>query len=225
MSYLAVFDWNATLFDDNEACLAGTNAVMAFFNLPEISIEKTQETFSFPLIHFYERNGLDADTYLAHVEETGQIFLRTYEAAARECGLRPGAWALLDWLREREVRCIVLSNHLQGPLERDVIRTGAADYMAHISGNTDYATITHTMNKRERLADYMEAHGYAPEQAFIIGDSHEEPELARNLGLIGISLSGGLLSVARLKKCNPHHLVHDLADVPAILAAEWGLAL
>src|SRR5688572_23570243 len=101
MKYLAAFDWNGTLFDDTQATLAATNACLASFGIPAIDMHRMQETFPFPLIHFYERMGVSADVYLARAEEEGNVFMATYEYAALKCGVMEGAFDLLNWLTEK----------------------------------------------------------------------------------------------------------------------------
>ncbi|MFA5593193.1 MAG: HAD hydrolase-like protein [Micavibrio sp.] len=223
MTYLAAFDWNGTLFDDTQATLTATNACMRSFGRPEIDLPTLQETFSFPLIHFYERMGVAIDDYLRRAEEEGNLFLNIYERAAGTCGVMDGAFDLLRWLKDAGVHCMILSNHLQPHLDADVERLGIAPYMQTISGNETKATITQGLSKQKRLTEYMEAHGFAPEKTFIIGDSHEEAELARRLGILGISIAGGLLSAARLEKYKADYIIEKLHEVRPILEERWKL--
>lgn len=223
MTYLAAFDWNGTLFDDTHATLAATNACLTSFGLPAIDMHTMQETFSFPLIHFYERMGVSADEYLARAEEEGNVFLAAYEPAALECGIMGGAFDLLDWLSEKGVHCMILSNHIQTHLSEDVERLGVTRYMQTVSGNETKATITQGLSKQIRLEAYMEEHGFSAERTFIIGDSHEEAELAKRLGILGISMAGGLLSAARLEKYKADYIVHRLEEVRPILENHWKL--
>lgn len=225
MTYLAVFDWNGTLFDDMAATHVGTNQSLAFFGKGPITIEEEQEAFTFPLIHFYEKMGINADEYLKHAEEVGDLFLSVYERENVKCGLAEGATDLLEWLRNQNVVCKILSNHRQEHLERDVRRFGIEHYFEEISGNANKATLVSGLSKRGRLEDYMGKNGYAPEKTFIIGDSHEEPELARQLGILGISISGGLLSPRRLEHYKKDYVIDSLTELPAILVREWNLAL
>ncbi len=223
MTYLAVFDWNGTLFDDTSATLKATNAVLAKFDIPAITMDRMQETFSFPLIHFYEKMGVSADEYLRRAEEEGQAYVEAYESHYHECNIADGAFELLEWLNERDVHSMILSNHMQENLDADVHRLGIAPHMKHISGNSERATITQGLSKQIRLEAYMEEHGFEPHKTFIIGDSHEEPELAKRLGIMGISIAGGLLSAARLEKYKADHIVQKLHEVRPFLEKRWKL--
>lgn len=224
MTYLAVFDWNGTLYDDTPATLKATNACLRSFNLPEIDMHTMQETFSFPLIHFYERMGVNVANYLERAEEESAVYLECYEVAKHECGIMEGTQDLLQWLNDCGVHCMILSNHLQEHLDGDVERLGVTPYMKHVSGNLTKATITQGLSKQIRLEAYMKEHGFDPAKTFIIGDSHEEPELAKRLGIIGISIAGGLLSAARLEKYKADYIIQKLAEVRPILEDRWNLA-
>lgn len=223
MTYLAAFDWNGTLFDDMSATLQATNACLRSFGKAEIDTHTMQENFSFPLIHFYERMGVSPDDYLSRAEQEGDLFLKTYESVNGACSIGEGAFELLQWLNDRGVHCMILSNHLQEHLDADVRRLGITPYMKGISGNELRATITQGLSKQMRLEAYMEKYGFTPDKTFIIGDSHEEPELARRLGLLGISIAGGLLSAARLEKYKADYIIHKLAEVRPILENHWKL--
>ena len=62
--------------------------------------------------------------------------------------------------------------------------------------------------------------GYKPENTYLIGDSTEEPEIAHQLGLKCISITGGYFSTPRLKAAKPDFIVHNLKDVIEILESE-----
>ncbi len=224
MTYLAVFDWNGTLFDDTHATLKATNIALARFGVGPIDMHTMQENFSFPLIHFYERMGVSPDTYLKHAEDEGAAYVDAYESCYGDCELGEGAIDLLDWLETQDFHTMILSNHLQQHLDADVERLGITSYMECVSGNAERATMTQGLSKQIRLEAYMKQHGFAPEKTFIIGDSHEEPELAKRLGIVGISIAGGLLSAARLEKYKADYIVHKLTEVRPILEKHWNLA-
>jgi phosphoglycolate phosphatase len=223
-SLLAVWDWNGTLFDDMAATHVATNASLAFFGKGPITLEEEQENFTFPLIHFYEKMNVPVDDYLEHAEEVGNLFHDIYNRESQKCALADGAVDALDWLQSHGVQMMILSNHRQKALDRDVSRFGLDGYFDLMSGNEKAATIVRGLNKLHRLEAYMQQNGFAPEDTFIIGDSHEEPEIAKKLGLLGISISGGLMSARRLAKYKKDYVIDSLRELPDILGREWNLA-
>ncbi len=221
--YLAVFDWNSTLFDDFPATYDATNECLKFFDIEPISKDSLREKFTFPLIHFYEKAGVPVDEYLKNTRELADIFHTKYDSLKQDCILMKGAIEALDFCTAHNMHCIILSNYNQAPLDLDVKHLGVADYFEVISGNQDPEAITSGTNKLERVQDYMGEHGFEAAHTFIIGDSHEEPQLATQLNILGISIAGGLLSPSRLEKYKKDYVIETLEELPAILAHEWGL--
>lgn len=214
---LAIFDWNGTLFDDAAANLSASNASLHVFNAPSISMEQYRDTFDFPVIHFYERNGVSMDDYLRMPDEANHAFIDHYERRAKKCSLRDGAEDLLVRLKAEGYHCMVLSNHEQLLLRAQVRRQKIHQYFEYISGNRDTGTIVTAMNKEQRLRDYLIDNNYDPEQAFIIGDSFEEPHIARDIGLKSINITGGAISRERLIKANADAIIDHFDELKEIL--------
>lgn len=215
---LAVFDWNGTLLDDAPANVAGTNSTLAVLGRPPITLEKYRDTMDFPVTHLYSRNGIDADTYLARGDELADIFYETYGREAKKSPLREGTHELLDGLMDNDVTTMILSNYLQEELEAQMAQRHVHHKFKHICGNDRALNkgITRT-TKLERLKVYLDKFGYNPAEAFIIGDSFEEIEVGKHLGMLTISVSWGCFSRERLEKGGAHHLIDDLAQMHKIL--------
>ncbi len=221
--YLAVFDWNSTLFDDVQAMSQATNECLAVFDIAPMSLTEQQEIFSFPLTDFYEKAGIKTDDYLKNTQMLSDIFHAKYDELKKECSLMKGACEVLDFCQTHQMHMIILSNYNQEPLETDVTRFELNLYFDAILGNQDREAITSHTNKHERLRDYMTLHDFAPDKTFIIGDSHEEPELANQLDILGISIAGGMLSPTRLEKYKKDYVIDDLGALIDILKREWEL--
>jgi phosphoglycolate phosphatase-like HAD superfamily hydrolase len=224
MKRLAVFDWNGTLFDDLDANLKGANAVFEILGRTPLTAAQYQQTFTFPILHFYTANNIPADEYLKRHDEAAKVFLETYEKAAEEHGLRPMALEFLQWLNDNEVDCMLLSNHLKENVGRQLARFHIRHLFSHISCNDIYdAAFIQRMNKRDRLQTAMEENGYSPEHAFIIGDSLEEPEIAGLLGLTSFSITGGSLNRERLLSSGTDYVIDHFSELFPIVGKMWEL--
>lgn len=225
-SKLAVFDWNGTLIADTKMAWEASNACLEFYGVEPITFERQLETFDFPIIHYYKRNGCDIDHVLATKNEANDIFQTHYDRLAEGARTRRYARQLLDWLHGNNVTCIILSNYLTVKIEHHLKRLGIRDKFHFISANTcDGTSILSSTSKLERLSDFIVKRGYHPDNTFIIGDSMEEPDLGRKLGITSIGITGGCINEKRLKKAEPDHLIGSLSAVPAILHDKWGLPL
>lgn len=215
---LAVFDWNGTLIDDVDANLAGCNACLTQFGKYPITLEQYRATMDFPVIHLYTRNGIDPDEYLARFQEIGISFLDTYKEAAKTAPLRRGARDMLDWMLDQNMTLMVLSNFLQYELELQMTDRDVLQYFRHINGNIAFNELEHTRTtKLERLKAVMDEFSYKPEETVIIGDSLEEPDIARQLGLTAVSVTWGCVSKERLEKGGTDHLIDELEQLQEIL--------
>lgn len=221
---LAIFDWNGTLIADTKMAWIASNACLEFYGVSPISLKKQRETFDFPIIHYYKRNGCDIGRVLETREEANEIFQGLYEKLAANVRTRRGARELLEWLHARNVTCIILSNYLTRKIEPQLDRLGIHRFFSYVSANNcNGTTILSATNKLERLSEFMVKRGYSPDNAFIIGDSMEEPDIGRKLGITSIGITGGCISESRLRKARPDHTINALPQAMPFLGALWGL--
>ncbi len=218
MNKLAIFDWNGTLIDDSRCNWEAANDCIALFGLKPLTYDEYRETMDFPVLHFYTRNGIPADTYLANFQTAGATFLKKYKELAANAPLRRGTTELFDVLLEKGYDLMILSNFVQHELEAQVAERHIHHYFKHICGNLAFNEIEHSRTtKHARLEKIIAEHGYEPSTAFIIGDSLEEPEIARHLGMKAFSVTWGCLSPARIEKGGTDHLIDELHEIPALL--------
>ncbi len=221
---LAIFDWNGTLLADTRMAWIASNECLKFYGAEPISYEKQLETFDFPIIHYYKRNGIDVDTVLRTKEEANEIFQNSYNALAKNARTRRGARKLLGWLQENNVDCIILSNYVVERIEAQLERLNIRNYFSYVSANTCNGTsILNATNKLERLSDFMIKRGYQPQNAFIIGDSKEEPDIGRHMGVTSIGITGGCINERRLRAAKPDHVISALPETIDILKEKWAL--
>ena len=201
-----------------------SNKCLEFYGVGPITLERQLETFDFPIIHYYKRNGCSIDKVLETKDEANAIFQNAYDALAANARTRRGARALLVWLKKEDVACIILSNYLTEKIERHLERLKIRHYFSYISANNcDGTSILNATSKLERLSDFMVKRGYRPDHAFIIGDSREEPDIGRHLGIMSIGITGGCINKKRLRAAKPDHVIHNLSETKEILKEKWAL--
>lgn len=215
---LAIFDWNGTLIDDSFANHAGSNATFLAAGHNPISIEQYRDTMDFPLIHFYNRNGIDTDTYLSQTSVFNDAFMDVYKKEQERAHLRRGAMEVLNTLLDNNMTLMILSNHIQEHLEEQLARLHVHSKFKHICGNPVFRSQELTkMTKLDRLQKLMTEHSYNPADAFIIGDSLEEPDIAHTMGMKCVSVTWGCFSEERLRKSPTHHVIDEISDLLPIL--------
>ncbi len=223
-SKLAIFDWNGTLIADTHQAWVASNECLKFYGVEPISFQQQLETFDFPIIHYFKRNGVCIDRLLETKSESNEIFQSNYNRLAANARTRRGTRQLLNWLTDNNVTCIILSNYLVPKIEQHLERLNIRHYFAHISANTcDGTSILSSTSKLERLSDFMVKRGYHAGNSFIIGDSKEEPEIGRHMNITSIGITGGCISAPRLRAANPDHVITALPQAIDILKGKWKL--
>ena len=224
---LAVFDWNGTILADSRPSWAAGNECLEWLGYDSISYQDYLDKFTFPVIHFYKKVGCSVDHILKHKEGSNRVFQDAYDRLARGARTRRGARTLLEQLNEAGVSCIILSNYLTPKIEEHLARLKMRHLFHAISAHEcDGTTILESTSKTERLSAFMAKRSFRPQDTVIIGDTMEEPEIARHLGLTSIGITDGYISEARLRAARPDYVVSSLSQVKnVILSASSCLAM
>lgn len=221
---LIVFDWNGTILSDTRPSVQAGNICLEFYGAEAISLQKYRETFNFPIMHFYKLNGLSVDEVLAKKDEANEIFQAAYEDLAKHTRTRTGAREILDWIKLRGMRCIILSNYRTERIKTHLKRLGISEFFDDVLAfGCDGSSIVEGTHKTERLTHYMQLHDLKPEDVVIVGDSTEEPEISRILGITSIGITDGYITRARLRDAKPDHIIDVLTQIKPILEDKWSL--
>jgi len=211
---LWVFDWNGTILADTMPSWKAGNVCLEFYGAKAISLKKHRETFIFPILPFYELHGVSAQKVLERHDEGNDVFQSHYERYAANTRTRHGARELLEYLNAQGAECIILSNYITEKIEAHLKRLKIDRYFRYVSAHDcDGTTILQSTTKVLRLRDYMETHGHKPEETVIIGDTMEEPEIARALNIASIGITDGYISRRRLREAKPDHIIHRLDEI------------
>ncbi|MER9216196.1 HAD hydrolase-like protein [Mesorhizobium sp. M0663] len=204
-----VFDWNGTLLNDADAFLQTTNAILSRFGRAAIDMHTLREQCEVPLSILYRNLGM-SESEVAEVENDDSAFFHDmYEPLASKADLREGARRILETARQQAVSTIILSNHIVEPLRTQLRRLRIDDCVTEVLAFESRATQYKSMSKGDRLGVYMQTNNLSAESTFIIGDMPIETDIARNLGLISISITGGFVSESRLQAAQPDYIIHD----------------
>ncbi len=214
---LWVFDWNGTILADTVPSWKAGNVCLEFYGAKAISLKTHRETFIFPILPFYEMHGVSKETVLERRDEGNEVFQSHYERYAASARTRQGARDLLEHLTAQNTECIILSNYQTDKIHGHLKRLKLDHYFAHVCAHDcGGTTILQSTTKVLRLKNYMETHGHAPENTVIIGDTMEEPEIARELGITSIGITDGYISRKRLAEATPDHIVHRLDEIKTL---------
>ncbi|PKT72733.1 phosphatase [Streptomyces populi] len=191
-----VWDWNGTLFHDNDAIIGATNAAFAELGLEPITLERYRAMYCVPVPKFYERlmGRLPSDTEWQLMDET---FHRYYAEHRRACGLTVGVPALLaGWAAGGRSQSI-LSMYVHEELVPLVRGFGIESHFLRVDGRTGPSG----GSKAEHMVRHLAAlAGVEPARVVVIGDALDDATAARHVGAGAVLYTGGSHSRASLEE-------------------------
>ncbi|WP_328838835.1 HAD family hydrolase [Streptomyces europaeiscabiei] len=182
-----VWDWNGTLFHDNEAIIGATNAAFAELGIEPITLERYRELYCVPVPKFYERliGRLPTDE---EWEAMDVVFHRYYSEHRVACGLTAGVPTLLtDWLSAGRSQSI-LSMYVHEELVPLVRGFGIEPHFVRVDGRTGPSggsKAEHMVRHLRRLV------GVEPRRTVVIGDAADDAVAARHVGAQAVLYTGG----------------------------------
>ncbi|MDE2030112.1 MAG: HAD family hydrolase [Alphaproteobacteria bacterium] len=212
---LVVWDWNGTLLDDTDLMLVCVNIILERMNRAPITMERFRETQMKPLKNFYLAVGVDEKDIPHVLEQERTLFHDHYEPMAIGAPLRDGATDLLAALNTHGTAGVIVSNHITGEiirlLKQHDIHHHFDEVIAYESRGVQFRE-----PKGEKLHAYIAANGLNDADGIIIGDTVEEMEIARALGMASVAITGGIQSESRLRAAHPDHIVHSLHELKPV---------
>ncbi|GGT18930.1 phosphatase [Streptomyces griseoviridis] len=191
-----VWDWNGTLFHDNDAIIEATNAAFAELGLAPITLERYRALYCVPVPKFYERllGRLPTDAEWQVMDET---FHRHYTERRVRCGLAEGVAELLAGWRSAGRSQSILSMYGHEELVPLVRQFGIETHFIRVDGRTGPSG----GGKAEHMVRHLGAlTGVEPSRTVVIGDAVDDATAARHAGARAVLYTGGSHSRSSLEQ-------------------------
>ena len=190
------FDFNGTIIDDVDLCLELLNKILIGQNKPIVNMDKYKDIFTFPIIEYYRRAGVDFD--IESYESLSHKFIVEYQPRSYTCSLYDGCVETFKYLKDKGVKLYVLSASERNNLLAQCKNFNIVEYFDDILGiNNIFAA-----SKYDIAYNYLLSHNINPKEALFIGDTLHDNEIARKLGANSILVSCGHQSVNVLSSAN-----------------------
>lgn len=207
-----IWDFNGTLLDDVDCCVATLNTLLAERALPAISRGRYLENFGFPVRDFYIALGFDFEREA--FDAVSASFIARYSARLHEAVAHDGAHAALDALRQRALPQSVVSAMELTLLRELLARFGLAEYMANVRG-LDHLNATSKIDIGLALLRELRL---APHEVVLVGDTLHDRELAEAIGCHCLLFARGHQARERLAGAGVT-LIESLSEVAPFIDA------
>lgn len=180
-----IWDWNGTLLNDVEYCRRIINRILVENYLPELSLKKYREIFTFPVQNYYEAAGLDFSK--TSFEVLGKEFIDQYESNKLSCSLHDNAIEVLSSIHKQGIGQSVLSAYLHDNLVMILDRYNLTKYFDNIIGlDNIYAG-----SKTHLGLMLIEKLNLPGNEILFVGDTLHDAEVAKAMGVECILIANG----------------------------------
>jgi phosphoglycolate phosphatase-like HAD superfamily hydrolase len=212
-----VWDWNGTLFDDQDLVLTATNASLAAIGVDRhITNERYKDLYQRPMEDFYAAL-IGFPVSAAQWPVLDAAFAEHYLSRVRECGLSADALAAMDAWSPRSQSLLSMFGHEDLlRLTRDLELHGRFHRIDGRPPELDFGPKAKYLVKH---LEHLRAHDpeLTPDQVALIGDCADDAYAAFHVGAQAVLYTGGSSSRAVLEKVGVP-VVDSLSEAVALLA-------
>jgi phosphoglycolate phosphatase len=201
-----IWDFNGTLIDDVDCCVATLNTLLDERGLPALSRADYLGRFSFPVYDFYL--GLGFDLAREDFDQLAAVYNARYHARIDQAAAHAGVHAALSELQSRAIAQSVVSASESTLLHALLARFGLRAFMTHVRG-LDHQRAHSKLDIGLGLQRELDL---APDEILLVGDTLHDHELASALGCRCLLYARGHQTRERLMACGAP-LVDSLAEV------------
>ena len=205
------FDFNGTLLDDLNLCFKIEEEIIDMYGLKPVTMDFYLDNFCFPVKKYYERAGFDFSKH--DYAEISKIFFQKYnEREEKETNIYPKVKETLDLLKKQGYSLYCYSASERKLLEKQLKFFGIFDFFVGIIASDNIKA----KGKLEYGKEYIENNKIDPLSTVMIGDTHHDYEVARELGLKPLLVSFGHNSLKVLQGLNTP-IINKFEDIPSAL--------
>lgn len=187
-------DFNGTIINDVDLCLDLLNEMLRFQGNKELSLTEYKNVFTFPIIKYYERAGIDFSKN--SFKELAVWFIAKYQPLSMECGLYEGLVDALIELKAKGYKLVILSASEKNNLIEQCKNYDIVKYFDDILGIDDI----HANSKVDIALNYLKEKNISGNDILFVGDTLHDLEVAKAINANCLLVSCGHQSVEVLQE-------------------------
>ncbi len=191
-----IWDWNGTLLNDVSYCVSSMNTLLKERGMPQLTLNKYQDIFTFPVETYYKKLGFDFS--VESFDKIGHEFMKLYFRDLHTCSLFPDVVSVLARLKKMGKQQFILSAMEHDSLKKELKNKGIIDYFQAVYGIDNHLAA----GKIDRAKQMIEKYDIDVKQSVVIGDTLHDKEVAMALGCDIIFVAKGHISLSRLQESN-----------------------
>lgn len=204
-----LWDWNGTLLDDVEVCIASMNTMLSSRKMPELTIDHYREVFTFPVINYYRRIGWDMEK--ESWDDLAMEFIGLYLKRLPKAPLHTDVLPVLDYLAGKNIRQVIISAMEQNTLVDSVEQKVLGRFFERVEGIGDH----YAYSKADIATRAIREMKVSPSSACLIGDTLHDLEVAQHISCDCILVANGHQTKERLTAMHDR-VIDDLKEIPGL---------
>ena len=202
------FDWNGTLLRDLDLEYEGVRARFEYFGIQPPSKEVYRASIGSNFMDFYYDNGIPKT---ASADDLNRIRLAFLENHWNSVKLNEGSLECIDLCRSLDMKTAIVSAEMSGILFRRLHQFGIEFLFDFVWGDAH--------PKKDFLSRVVKQLGAVPEESFYIGDTVEDVELTKELGLKSFGFTQGYAPDQAIIGAQPDYPVRSFNEVSEIIVS------
>jgi phosphoglycolate phosphatase len=205
-----IWDWNGTLLDDIDLCIASMNSLLGERKLELLNKNSYREIFTFPVKEYYEKAGFDFGKEPFKVP--AMQFIDLYYSNLDKAILFPEVKKVLHYFSEKGFHQSILSAMEHEKLMLSLNEKGIIHFFENITGIDDHYAHSKVAIGKELLKKIP----FSNDEIVLIGDTLHDLEVAGELGLDCVLIANGHQSRERLAGNNAL-VINSLEEIFSVL--------
>lgn len=180
-----IWDWNGTLLNDAELAVETINSMLVRRNLPQLSVDRYKQVFTFPVKEYYRKIGFDFEA--EPFEVPALEFIERYNEQVKGCCLHQDSTTVLNYFQSLGIRQFILSAMQQNTLDECLNHYQINHFFDHVSGLDNHYAASKIENGHRLIAELK----LDARELVLIGDTIHDYEVAAELGCQCILIANG----------------------------------